>query len=102
AVAGRAISKGTADSYGLEIRGHSGDQPTDAGGMIRFAHKGDKAMEGLVGEITCLSKDSAGIVTATGTITRSGKRDGKGDKGGKDQNPPKMPGAPKVPSPTAA
>ena len=84
AVAGRAISKGTTDSYGLEIRGHSADKPTDAGGMVRFAHKGDKAMEGLVGEITCLSKDSAGIVSVTGTITRSGKRDGKGDK--------KMPG----------
>jgi len=78
-VDGRAISRGTTDSYGLQIRGHSADQPTDAGGMIRFAHKGDKVMEGLVGEITCLSKDSAGIVTATGTIKRSGKREGKGD-----------------------
>jgi hypothetical protein len=80
AVAGRAMSKGTTDSYGLQIRGRSGDQPTDAGGMIRFAHKGDKAMEGLVGEITCLSKDSAGVVSVTGTITRSGKREGKGDE----------------------
>src|SRR5437763_9999407 len=80
AVAGRAISRGTTDSYGLQIRGQSADQPTDAGGMIRFAHKGDKVMEGLVGEITCLSKDSAGIVSVTGTIKRSGKREGKGDK----------------------
>jgi hypothetical protein len=80
AVAGRAISRGTTDSYGLQIKGRSGDQPTDASGMIRFAHKGDKAMEGLVGEITCLSKDSAGIVSVTGTIKRSGKREGKGDK----------------------
>ena len=45
--------------------------------MIRFAHKGDKAMEGMVGEISCLSQDSAGIVSVTGTITRSGKRDRK-------------------------
>jgi hypothetical protein len=107
-VSGRAISRGTTDSYGLQIRGHSGDQPTDAGGMIRFAHKGDQATEGLVGEITCLSKDSAGIVSVTGTITRSGKRDGKGDKGDGDKKAPEMPGAPKmpgapsVPAPTAA
>jgi hypothetical protein len=80
AVAGRAISRGTTDSYGLQIKGRSGEQPTDAGGMIRFAHKADKAMEGLVGEITCLSKDSAGIVSVTGTIKRSGKREGKGDE----------------------
>jgi hypothetical protein len=84
AVAGRAVSRGTTDSYGLQIKGRSGEQPTDAGGMIRFAHKGDKAMEGLVGEISCLSKDSAGIVSVTGTIKRSGKREGKGDN--------KMPG----------
>ena len=45
AVAGRAISRGTTDSYGLQIRGRSGDQPTDAGGMIRFAHKGDIGLE---------------------------------------------------------
>jgi hypothetical protein len=87
AVAGRAISRGTTDSYGLQIRGRSGDQPTDAGGMIRFAHKGGKVMEGLVGEISCLSKDSAGIVSVTGTIKRSGKREGNGDTGDK-----KMPG----------
>ena len=103
AVSGRAVSRGTTDSYGLQIRGHSGEQPTDAGGMIRFAHKGANMMEGLVGEITCLSKDSAGIVSVTGTITRSGKREGKGDKG--DKNAPEMPGAPgapKVPAPSAA
>jgi hypothetical protein len=80
AVAGRAISRGTTDSYGLQIRGRSGDQPTDAGGLVRFAHKGAEGMDGLVGEITCLSKDQAGIVTASGTVKRSGKRDGKGDK----------------------
>jgi hypothetical protein len=107
-VAGRAVSRGTTDSYGLQIRGRSGDQPTDAGGMIRFAHKGADVMEGLVGEITCLSKDSAGIVSVTGTITRSGKRDGKDDKGKGDKKAPEMPGAPgapgapKVPAPTAA
>ncbi len=113
-VAGRAVSRGTTDSYGLQIRGHSGEQPTDAGGMIRFAHKGADVTEGLVGEISCLSKDSAGIVSVTGTILRSGKRDGKsekGDKGDKDKKAPEMPGgpgapgapgAPKVPAPTAA
>jgi hypothetical protein len=106
AVAGRAMSRGTTDSYGLQIRGRSGDQPSDAGGMVRFAHKGDKVMEGLVGEITCLSKDSAGIVSVTGTITRSGKRDTKEGKG--DKKAPQMPGAPgapsapNVPAPTAA
>ena len=95
AVAGRAFSKGTTDSYGLQIRGRSGEQPTDAGGMVRFGHKGQTA-EGLVGEITCLSKDSAGIVSVTGTIVRSGKRDGKNDKGDKDKDKkaPEMPGAP--------
>ena len=85
-VAGRAISRGTTDSYGFQIRGRSGDQPTEAGGMVRFGHKGKDAAEGLVGEITCLSKDAAGVVSVTGTIQRSGKRDSKGDK--------KKPGAP--------
>src|SRR4051794_2233518 len=56
AVAGRAMSKGTTDSFGLQIKGRSGEQPTDAGGMLRFAHKGDKGMDGFVGDITCLSK----------------------------------------------
>jgi hypothetical protein len=105
AVKGRAVSRGTTDSYGLQIRGRSGDQPTAASGMIRFAHKGGNVMEGLVGEITCLSKDSAGVVSVTGTITRSGKRDGKGDKDKGDKKAPEMPGspeAPKVPAPTAA
>jgi hypothetical protein len=111
AVSGRAVSRGTTDSYGLQIRGHSGEQPTDAGGMIRFAHKGADVTEGLVGDISCLSKDSAGIVSVTGTIVRSGKRDGKSDKGDKDKKAPEMPGgpgapgapgAPKVPAPTAA
>lgn len=100
-VAGRAISKGTTDSYGLQIRGRSGEQPTDADGMIRFAHRGQQVMEGLVGEITCLSKDSAGVVSVTGTIHRSGKRDktdkdkGKGGKG--DKKAPEAPGAPTAP-----
>jgi hypothetical protein len=81
AVSGRAVSRGTPDSYGLQIQGRSGEQPTDAGGMIRFAHRGENVIEGLVGEITCLSKDSAGIVAVTGTIIRSGKRDAKDSKG---------------------
>ena len=105
-VSGRAISKGTTDSYGLQIRGRSDEQPTDAGGMIRFAHRGQDVMEGLVGEITCLSKDSAGIVSVTGTVHRSGKRD-KTEKGGKgDKKAPEAPGAPSAPGapalPTAA
>jgi hypothetical protein len=106
-VAGRAVSRGTTDSYGLQIRGRSGDQPTDAGGRIRFAHKGDNVMEGFVGDITCLSKSPDGIVSVTGTITRSGQRAGKGDKGDKggDKKAPEMPGAPdapKVPAPSTA
>ncbi|HKN38727.1 MAG TPA: hypothetical protein VJ456_06430 [Acidimicrobiia bacterium] len=82
-VAGRAISRAekAKDAYGMEIRGSSGDKPTDAGGMVRFAHRGDKGSEGLVGQITCLSKDQAGVVTATGTIKRGGTRAAKGDKG---------------------
>jgi hypothetical protein len=80
-VAGRAISKGSTDSYGLQIRGRSGEKPTDAGGFVRFAHRADNQMDGLVGEITCLSQDQAGVVTATGTVKRSGKR-AKGDKKG--------------------
>ena len=102
-VAGRAISRGATDSYGLQIRGGSGDQPTDASGMVRFAHRGQNVMEGLVGEITCLSKDSTGAVKVTGTVTRSGKR-ARGDKGG-DKKAPEAPGAPSAPSlplPTAA
>lgn len=101
-VAGRAISRGATDSYGLQIRGRSGDQPTDAGGMVRFGHKGQGVMEGLMGEITCLSKDAGGVVTVTGTITRSGKRskDGKDDK--KAPEAPGAPSAPNVPAPTAA
>jgi hypothetical protein len=82
AVAGRAASKAQQEAYGIEIRGRSGDQPTDAGGMVRFAHRNAQgAGEGLVGQITCLSKDSAGVVTATGTIKRGGTRAAKGDKG---------------------
>jgi hypothetical protein len=73
-VAGRAMSRGTTDSYGLQIRGRSGAQPTEAGGRVRFAHKGADVMEGLVGEITCLSKDAKGVVNVSGTIVRSGKR----------------------------
>jgi hypothetical protein len=111
-VAGRAISKGTTDSYGLQIRGSSGDQPTDAGGMVRFAHRGENMTEGLVGEISCLSKDSAGIVSVTGTIHRSGKRDKaekgdqgeKGEKGekGNEGDKKKEPGAPSVPGAPSA
>ncbi|HEV7865809.1 MAG TPA: hypothetical protein VGR20_24145 [Acidimicrobiia bacterium] len=79
-VAGRAMSKAEKQAYGLEIRGRSGEKPTDAGGMVRFAQRGADGSEGLVGEITCLSKDEAGIVSVTGTIKRSGKRASKGDK----------------------
>src|SRR6185436_11975832 len=80
-VAGRAVSKGDKDSYGLQIRGRSGEKPTDAGGLVRFAHRAEGQMDGIVGEISCLSKDSAGVVTATGTIKRSGQR-AKGEKKG--------------------
>jgi hypothetical protein len=79
AVYGRAMSRGEADAYGMEIRGRSADKPTDAGGMVRFGHRGDKVAEGLVGRITCLSKDQAGVVTLTGTIRRGGSRASKGD-----------------------
>jgi len=81
AVAGRALSRGEHDAYGMEIRGRSGDKPTDAGGMVRFGHRGDKAGEGLVGQISCLSEDKAGVVVATGTIKRGGTRAGKGGNG---------------------
>jgi hypothetical protein len=93
-VAGRAVSKGDKDSYGLQIRGRSGDKPTDAGGLVRFGHRGEGQMDGLVGEITCLAKDSAGVVTATGTIKRSGQR----AKGDKDK---KGPGAAALPTSTS-
>jgi hypothetical protein len=84
AVAGRAIGKAEKNGYGMEIRGRSGDKPTDAGGMVRFAHRGESESDGLVGQITCLSKDSAGVVSVTGTINRSRtkSRDGKGMKPG--------------------
>jgi len=80
AVAGRALGKADKNGYGMEIRGQSGDKPTDAGGMVRFAHRGEAQSDGLVGEITCLSKDSAGVVSVTGTIKRSATRANKGDK----------------------
>ena len=73
-VAGRAISRGATDSYGLQIRGASGEQPTDAGGFVHFVHRSKGVMEDLAGEITCLSKDSSGAVKMSGTITSSGKR----------------------------
>src|SRR5581483_204506 len=82
AVAGRAVSRAEKEAYGMEIRGRSGDKPTDAGGMVRFAHRtGQGAGEGLVGRISCLSKDQAGIVTVTGTIKRGGTRAARGEKG---------------------
>jgi hypothetical protein len=81
AIRGRALSRGEHDAYGMQIRGRSGDKPTDAGGMVRFAHRGDTMAEGLVGRISCLSEDQAGVVTVTGTIKRGGTRASKGDKG---------------------
>lgn len=80
AVAGRALGKAEKDAYGMEIKGRSGEKPTEAGGMVRFAHRGDKEYDGLIGEITCLSKDSAGVVSVTGTIKRSGTKS-RSDKG---------------------
>ncbi|HYT40126.1 MAG TPA: hypothetical protein VEN99_11475, partial [Acidimicrobiia bacterium] len=80
AVAGRALGKAEKNSYGMQIRGRSGDKPTDASGMVRFAHRGETQSDGLVGEITCLSKDSAGVVSVTGTIKRSATRANKGDQ----------------------
>ncbi len=80
AVAGRALGKAEKNSYGMQIRGRSGDKPTDASGMVRFAHRGETQSDGLVGEITCLSKDSAGVVSVTGTINRSATRANKGDQ----------------------
>ena len=81
-VAGRAMSRAekAKDAYGMEIRGSSGDKPTDAGGMVRFAHRGDKGSDGLVGQITCLSQDKSGVVSVTGTIKRSASRASNGDK----------------------
>ncbi|HVW32549.1 MAG TPA: hypothetical protein VHL53_08430, partial [Acidimicrobiia bacterium] len=58
AVSGRAIGEAAKDAYGIQIRGRSGDKPTDAGGFVRFAHRGEKEYDGLVGRITCLSQDS--------------------------------------------
>jgi len=82
AVAGRALGKAEKNAYGMQIRGRSGDKPTDASGMVRFAHRtAGGAGEGLVGHISCLSKDQAGVVTVTGTIKRGGTRAAKGDKG---------------------
>lgn len=82
-VAGRAFSRGTTDSYGLQIRGRSGEEPTEAGGRIRFGHKGSDTIEGFMGEITCLSKDANGVVNVSGTVVRSGKHT-KSDKPGQD------------------
>ncbi len=87
AVSGRALSRGEHDAYGMQIRGRSGDKPTDAGGMVRFAHRADNMGEGLVGQISCLSEDQAGVVTVTGTIKRGGTRASKGDKGKKGLEP---------------
>jgi hypothetical protein len=58
----------------MQIRGRSREKPADASGMVRFAHRGQNVAERLVGEITCLSKDDAGLVSVTGTIVRSEKR----------------------------
>jgi len=87
AVYGRALSRGEHDAYGMQIRGRSGDKPTDARGMVRFGERTDKTGEGLIGQISCLSKDQAGIVTVTGTIKRGGTHAANGDKGKKGLKP---------------
>jgi hypothetical protein len=79
-VAGRAMSRADKNDSGLEIRGNAGDKATDAGGLVRFAQRSSSGSEGLVGEITCLSRDDAGIVSVTGTIRRGGTHASKGDK----------------------
>jgi hypothetical protein len=87
AIRGRALSRGEHDAYGMQIRGRSGDKPTDARGLVRFGQRGDKTAEGFVGHISCLSEDQAGVVTVTGTIKRGGTRTSNGDKGKKGFKP---------------
>jgi hypothetical protein len=55
-------------------------------------------VEGLAGEITCLSKDANGVINVSGTITRSGKRTKDGKDGKDDKKAPEAPGAPSTPS----
>ena len=88
-VRGRALSRGEHDAYGMQIRGRSGDKPTDAGGMVRFGQRGGNTAEGFVGQISCLTEDQAGVVTVTGTIKRGGTRTSNGDKGKKGLRPGK-------------
>jgi len=87
AIRGRALSRGEHDAYGMQIRGRSGDKPTDARGLVRFGERGDKTAEGFVGRISCLTEDQAGVVTVTGTIRRGGTYASNGDKGKKGFKP---------------
>jgi hypothetical protein len=87
AVSGRALSRGEHDAYGMQIRGRSGEKPTDARGLVRFGERANNTGEGFVGRISCLTEDQAGVVTVTGTIKRGGTHASNGDKGRKGLKP---------------
>ena len=62
----------------MDIRGRTDKEPSDAKGFVRFGHRGPNGSDGLMGEIKCLSRDSAGIIQLTGTVQRSASRPNRG------------------------
>jgi hypothetical protein len=73
-VEGRAVSRGDNEVWAMAVRGHSEKDPSDAGGVVRFGHRGPNGSDGLTGQIKCLSVDSAGVVQLSGTVERSATR----------------------------
>jgi hypothetical protein len=78
AVRGRAMSKGEKEAWAMDVRGRTDKAASDASGVVRFGHRGPKGSDGLMGEIKCLSRDSAGVIQLTGTVKRSASRPNRG------------------------
>jgi len=78
AVKGRAMSKGEKEAWAMDVRGRTDKAASDASGVVRFAHRGPNGSDGLMGEIKCISRDSAGVIQLTGTVKRSASRPNRG------------------------
>lgn len=78
-VAGRAMSQGENDVWGMAIRAHQGEGG-EAQGWVRFGHRGAEASDGLAGEVRCLSKDSAGVIQVSGTVHGGGSKPNRKQK----------------------
>jgi hypothetical protein len=75
--------KGDQEFWGLGVRAHAPEgESGKATGQVRYGHKTDEKADGFVGEVRCLSKDSAGVIQLSGTIQRSGSRQARQKDGG--------------------